>query len=306
MKKNKNINCPICNSKAVTPHCTKHNSQYLKCNHCQHCFLATKKSSSEYSTFYESRTSHHASQTKINWDYSNNKYRYVYLPLLSTLSRFIKSGRLVDVGCSNGAFVKGATKYGWHATGVELEKASAELATSNDINVINTDLIDANFSSNSIDCITMWQLIEHIEDFEPLLNEIYRILKPGGILAVSTPNIQSIAWKILGQKWRAVDPKVHLHLFSVDSLARLFQSYDYEVSWFSTRDIKPSTVKDLINRNNSKNNSTGTTSSSVAEFTADLDNTRLAFMFYSLRILNYPLDWFKLGEDIYMILKKPI
>lgn len=297
--------CPVCDYERIIFFCEKENSQYARCERCQHAFLTGSADVKAYEEFYQTRTSHHASEKKLDWDYSDQKLRYVYAPLLSALSRFSSPGKLVDVGCSNGAFVRAASKTGWDAVGVELEKASAETAIRNGVNVVNDDLVNVGFSENSINCVTMWQLIEHIGDPTPLLKEITRILRPGGILAVSTPNIQSIAWTLLGARWRAVDPSVHLHLFSVKSLRLLFERHGFEVDWVATKDIKPTTIRDLMRSKGGNATHARQQKSSVAEFATSSGGFKLAVLFAGLRVVNAPLNWFGIGEDIYMVLRKP-
>lgn len=295
--------CPICKSNTVNQYCTKQDAEYLQCSDCKHAFLTSLKNNSAYTQFYQDRTSHHASNTKVTWDYSTEKYNYVYKPLLSRLSRFIHSGRLLDIGCSNGSFVKAASNFGWEAVGIELEKASADLAASHDNVVINKDLKSANLPDNSLDCVTMWQLIEHLSDLDEILNEIYRILRPGGVLAISTPNNHSIAWSLLGKRWRAVDPAVHLHLFNAKSLTHLLAAHGFENRWKASYDIKPSTISDFLNTKKASN-PTKSKNTSVADYTSRSSNLKLAFMFNTLNLINGPLNWLNLGEDIYMIVSK--
>jgi spore maturation protein CgeB len=297
--------CPVCDYERINFFCEKENSQYARCERCQHAFLTGTADVKAYEEFYQTRTSHHASDKKLDWDYSDQKLRYVYAPLLSALSKYSPIGKLVDVGCSNGAFVRAATKTGWDAVGVELEKASAETAIRNGVNVVNDDLVNVGFSENSINCVTMWQLIEHIGDPTYLLQEITRILRPGGILTVSTPNIRSIAWTLLGARWRAVDPGVHLHLFSVNSLRLLFEKHGFEVEWIATKDIKPTTIRDLMRSKGGNATHATQQKGSVAEFAMSTGGFKLAMSFACLRVINAPLNWFGIGEDIYMVLRKP-
>ena len=72
--------------------------------------------------------------------------------------------------------------------------------------------------ASSADAITLHHVIEHVPDPIALLRECARILRPGGKLAVATPNVESLGHRLFGRCWLALDPPRHLHLFSMPAL----------------------------------------------------------------------------------------
>ena len=107
------------------------------------------------------------------------------------------------------------SKKGWLVEGVDLDSQAVEAARAKyGVNVYNGRLEEINYPSHSFDAVTMNHVIEHIHDPIALLQECHRILKPGGILVVVTPNINSWGHRKFGQNWRDLDPPRHLYLFS--------------------------------------------------------------------------------------------
>ena len=128
-------------------------------------------------------------------------------------------GRLLDIGCGNGLFLKRMSDVGWFVQGVEPDPQSARLASETyGFEICTGTLQDAGFPSNQFDCITMSHVIEHLRDPLAVLAECRRILKPGGMLVITTPNHQCLGHRLFGRRWLGLDPPRHLLLFSRKNL----------------------------------------------------------------------------------------
>lgn len=99
--------------------------------------------------------------------------------------------RLVDVGCSRGQFVDFAAQAGFAAEGVEPAKHIAATARESGLNVHTGLLEDQHYPDAAFDVATLFEVVEHLREPLPLLQECRRILKPGGILVISTGNVAS-------------------------------------------------------------------------------------------------------------------
>jgi 2-polyprenyl-3-methyl-5-hydroxy-6-metoxy-1,4-benzoquinol methylase len=130
-----------------------------------------------------------------------------------------KGQRLLDVGCGAGEFLQRMRTNGWDAVGVEPDPVAAARARSKDLDVRDGLLEDAAFEANTFDAIVLSHVIEHVHDPMALLHECNRVLRPGGILVVMTPNLESVGHRRFGADWRGLEPPRHLHLFSSRALS---------------------------------------------------------------------------------------
>ncbi len=129
-----------------------------------------------------------------------------------------EGGRLLDVGFGNGGFLKLATEMGWNAEGIDFDPKAVETARARGLNVRCASAADLSAQNEQFDIITLSHVLEHVHDPITLLKELYRLLKPGGLLWLETPNLDSLGAKRFGRNWRDLDPPRHLVLFNTDSL----------------------------------------------------------------------------------------
>ena len=133
-------------------------------------------------------------------------------------------GRLLDVGFGNGGFLKVAAEMGWHAEGVDFDPKAVESARGRGLNVRCAGVDELEKETSRYDVITLCHVIEHVHDPVQLLHTLHRLLKPGGLLWIETPNLHSKGAKLFGPNWRDLDPPRHLVLFHSTSLQDLLKS----------------------------------------------------------------------------------
>jgi SAM-dependent methyltransferase len=192
-----------------------------------------------------SKGGHHVSEAKQAWDFSEVKRKIVFRPRLQEIERYAPGRRLLDIGCSNGAFIEATVHDGWDAQGVELRNESVRFARNRGMTIYDQSLEHIGFLPSSFDVLTIWQVIEHIDSPAALLAECRKILRSGGLVAVSTPNLRSIGWKVLQSAWPAVDPKCHCHLFCPYNLQMLFAQSGFQACSVKTIELQPATFKAL-------------------------------------------------------------
>jgi SAM-dependent methyltransferase len=153
-----------------------------------------------------------------------------------TLEDLGVEGTLLDVGCSNGEFMHYAQLQGFTAYGVELNRRTAEIAKENGFNVYNGYLKDAGYADEFFDVVYLGDVIEHVTNPHDLIKECSRILKKGGVMVISTPNLdcpwpKSTFWlyKLFKIPWSSVTPPYHLHQFSFGNLYRLMRCYHFSL-----------------------------------------------------------------------------
>lgn len=148
-------------------------------------------------------------------------------------------GKLLDIGCAFGIFLDEARKSGWNVSGIDISKNAVEYARKKyGLDVFMGTLTDAKIEGSSMDVVTAWDVIEHLIDPAKFLEEVGRILKKGGILAIRTPNAECLFLKvnkfvnaILGDRFAKVGNKFehHKYLFSVSSLKSILNKNGFEI-----------------------------------------------------------------------------
>ena len=131
------------------------------------------------------------------------------------IERAKEPGRILDVGCATGNFLNGMQHYGWECFGVEPNEYAANYAKNRfNFQVINGYLSKDHFPSDYFEVVTLWDVVEHLPDPKKDLSLIWNILKPGGLLVITTPNADAWERKIFGENWVGLDVPRHYHIFT--------------------------------------------------------------------------------------------
>lgn len=132
-----------------------------------------------------------------------------------------KRGRILDVGCSIGLFLKIARNRGWDIYGVDVSHEDVKYAKRNyNITVFEGTIKGANYPNDFFDVITMWDFIEHIPEPISCLKEVKRILKKDGMLFILTGNIESREAKQKGIYWPFLGGGTHLIFYSPQTIRK--------------------------------------------------------------------------------------
>jgi SAM-dependent methyltransferase len=136
------------------------------------------------------------------------------------VTRYKQDGRLLDVGCATGTFLRGAPQNrAWELYGVEISEYAGRIARDRyRLNVKVGTLEQAAYRDDYFDVITMWDVLEHLHDPASSLAEIRRILKRDGILVARVPNAASRDARLFGRFWVGWEPPRHLYGFTPKTL----------------------------------------------------------------------------------------
>jgi len=145
-----------------------------------------------------------------------------------------RAGRLLDVGCGLGYFLKAMAGFDtWEAYGYEVSPAAVRYAreTLGHTNVRCGRPEEAEFPPGSIDIITMWDVMEHFLQPDPLLRRCHALLRVGGICFIYTPNVHlqfvraRVLRLLLGMRHGVayLQARDHLHHYSTSSIRRLLE-----------------------------------------------------------------------------------
>ncbi len=160
---------------------------------------------------------------------------------LDLIKGFKKSGRLLDVGCATGTFLKLAQSQGWEVCGTDIsEFAVSRIKELYNIEAYAGNLSEIHFPEEAFDVITMWDVVEHFISPSAQLKETHRILKDDGILLLNTPNEGALIRKlsqylyqfsrgIIDYPAKKLHHIFHLYYFSEKTLQQMLEASGFEI-----------------------------------------------------------------------------
>jgi len=138
-------------------------------------------------------------------------------------------GRLLDIGCAAGFFLKVAQDADWSVEGIEPNRGLAEWGQKKyGLPIKTVDFLNSNYPPASFEVITFWDVLEHVHDPRAYLHEAYSILKPGGFIFINFPDFGSRLARIFGEKWWFLSP-VHIYYFDRRTLKKMMEDEGYDV-----------------------------------------------------------------------------
>jgi SAM-dependent methyltransferase len=163
------------------------------------------------------------------WEDQARLREIIWRQRMDRVAALCPPGRLLDVGCGTGIFLRLAKRHGWEVAGTEISHAGAEAAKVEEATVREGEIWEAEFPAASFDLVTCWHVIEHVGDPRRVAQEIYRVLRPDGWLVLATPNLEDrifrAAYRLAhGRPPRLYEPgerEIHLFFFSAATLRRL-------------------------------------------------------------------------------------
>jgi len=226
------VRCNLCGSDDTRNFILFDEYKYVQCNNCgliyqnpRPIFKDLKKRYSEKYFKYEFRN-HHNFFLLMKHTLNDIKF----FTKIST--QFAKPRRFLDIGCATGMLLNYVRDYGWEVKGVEICKQSVEYARKNfGLDIFNGTFEQAKFKDESFEIIHFSHLIEHLPDPLSTLKKIYKVLKKGGYILVTTPRIDSFQARLFKENWRSFH-RDHLYIFSKKCLIAMIEKAGFNVKRF--------------------------------------------------------------------------
>jgi 2-polyprenyl-3-methyl-5-hydroxy-6-metoxy-1,4-benzoquinol methylase len=214
--------CRVCASIEMTPCFTVNGCSLSRCSACRYVQIDTQPSQEELHAIYSA--SYFASSKYRD----QNILRFENDKRLALLKRFLKGqSEVLDSGCASGDFLKHAkSEYSMH--GCDISAYAVNLARQNNPDIADqifvADLDRDDLPAEHYDAICLWDVLEHLWDPGHVCAVLSRLLKPGGYLFASTPDIGSLSAKVFGKRWAFMTPPEHMGFFNAMSIRRLLTS----------------------------------------------------------------------------------
>lgn len=146
------------------------------------------------------------------------------------IRKYVDKGKVLDIGCGRGLFLDVMRRHGWTVKGVEFDRESAANASSAyGIDVIPASGMGSELPEGHFEVVTMYHVLEHVYDPVGTIRECARVLRKGGLLVVSVPNVLSLQAAFGRRDWFHLDPPYHMHHFSESGMKVLLKNHSFEV-----------------------------------------------------------------------------
>ncbi len=218
------IACPICEGTSFTTLFTKQQEPFVEC---QQCSLTMINPRPVYTRILKGYTEDY-SQWYI--DKKDKKIRRAKRRV-KIMKRLKPAGRWLDIGCSAGFILSVAKAAHYDTYGIEIDPlgvkhAREELGLEN---IFQGTFEEHHFDDNFFDIITMYDVLEHVQNLNEIVKELKRVLSINGVIEIWTPDIGH--WRVPKSliEWDAIKPSEHLYYFNKETLSMILQKHGLKI-----------------------------------------------------------------------------
>lgn len=169
-----------------------------------------------------------ASSERVWYDVLWERKRPFYMARLERIAGLYPVKRLLDFGCASGYMLRAAKDRGWQAVGIELSPEMRRRARTYSACTVYESLADAQAVEEKFDCILMFDVIEHLADPLGTLIQLRELLRPGGLIAISTSNCEVCEAKVGLPLDIWFVPPAHIAYFNPETLVACARRAGFE------------------------------------------------------------------------------
>ncbi len=228
------VPCNLCGSELRVPFCPENGRGLVKCQACGLVYVSPRPDPTElYALYGESyfRNSDSGTVGYTNYLRDETNIRKTFQRRLKRIERFTPPGALLDIGCATGFFLATAQERGWRGQGLDVSHFAVNYAREQlGLDVQQGSLLELDYPANHYDLITMWDVIEHVPDPKAYVQRASALLKPGGLFALATPDLESFPARLTGRRWVGYKlSEEHVYYFSLRTLIQLLDNAGMDV-----------------------------------------------------------------------------
>jgi SAM-dependent methyltransferase len=214
----------------------KHGFDVFQCHSCALLFRGRLPSREDLATIYAGDYFRCEGRSEADGyaDYlrEETEHRLIARRRVRWLGRLGSPGRLLDVGAAAGFFMDEARNAGWRVQGIDVSpEMSYQGREQMRLEIVTGLFQDAAYPPASFDAVTMWDYIEHSIDPASDLLKAADVLRPGGMLMLSTGDAASLAARVSGRRWHLLTPRHHNFFFTAETLRRYLDTSGFQLAY---------------------------------------------------------------------------
>jgi SAM-dependent methyltransferase len=225
--------CPVCGDAEAADYLQKGELRLVRCCGCGMIYANPVPDELATGSYYDRLgADYYLSPAKLENDFADVRFDRE----LRLFRKHCVRGAVLDVGCSTGAFLYQLNQRfpgNYEVVGTDASGPALDYASSLGLRVVRGAFPDAQFSGKAFDVVTFWAVLEHLSDPKAFLQKAWSVLKPQGLCFVLVPNMQSLAVRLLGGRYRYVYAQ-HLNYFTLRTLVKLVEGRFFVIDSVST------------------------------------------------------------------------
>lgn len=226
--------CNLCGGTKTQPFCPENGRGLVQCDECGLVYVAEQPVADELyalygETYFKNDDSGEVGYTDYIKDERN--IRKTVNRRFDHIEKFVKPGRLLDVGCAMGFFIDEASKRGWQVEGQDISHYATEYVMNRFGHTAHHgSLLQLELPQGAYDLVTMYDVIEHVPDPKGYMQRVAELVKSGGVFELATPDVGSIPARMTGKRWIGYKlSDEHVYYFSVQTLTRMLDEAGFDV-----------------------------------------------------------------------------
>jgi len=212
--------CPLCGGEQREALFTKRGWRFVRCAGCRLVSIRPLPRAEELAAHHEQSYREGAYATFAAADQIRSMVARRRLDAVRPLA---PPGPWLDVGCSTGSFVAEAIAAGLDAEGLEVSAAAVAQARARGL-AVRQGAVEETEPTRTYAAVSAFDVLEHLPDPTAFVRRVAGWLAPGGVLAVTLPDIASPAARLLGRRWFYYAPPDHVHYFTPTTARRLLET----------------------------------------------------------------------------------
>ena len=220
--------CPICENGSDTLVFAKDGFRHVKCDHCDFIYVNPTANDEFRDKFFSKKYESWTEVLLVSEQERVDRLKFIYgLDLVE--NNITQKKKIVDIGAGSGLFLETAREKDWDVSGVEFNQKAVESIRSKNIEVFDQPLEDGIYKENSVQVVTLWEVLEHINHPNIFLKQVWNILEESGILLICVPNINALVTRLLHEKARTFGGSSHVNFFSIKTLSQIVEKVGFKV-----------------------------------------------------------------------------